>query len=206
PHRAQAAGRRRTHTRGSLRHRPPQSKEPLLSRTAYLLSQRGRRRACPSCWSPPRQRHHDSRPQRRRAPRRRLDAGLHRRHRRGDGRDMVPGARWHTYRHRCIAWAIALAYVWWLLAWSVRPEHFFFADDWDWLYRASLPLSDPFTLLPQYAYNDRPIGALVFRTLYRAFGLAPARFHWTLLALHLLNTTLVLTLAQRLVRSWWLAV
>jgi hypothetical protein len=95
--------------------------------------------------------------------------------------------------------------VWWLLAWSVRPEHFFFADDWDWLYRASLPLSDPFTLLPQYAYNDRPVGALVFRALYRAFGLAPARFHWTLLALHLLNTTLVLTLAQRLVRSWWLA-
>src|SRR5262249_12966740 len=47
---------------------------------------------------------------------------------------------------------------------------------------------------------------LLFRTLYRAFGLAPARFHWTLLALHLLNTTLVLTLAQRLVRSWWLAV
>jgi hypothetical protein len=103
-------------------------------------------------------------------------------------------------------WALALAYVWWLLAWSVRPEHYFFADDWDWLYRAALlPLRDQFTLLPRYAYNDRPVGALVFRLLFGTYGLSPEPFHWTLLALHLLNMTLVLVLARRLIRSWWVA-
>jgi hypothetical protein len=97
-------------------------------------------------------------------------------------------------------WAIALSYVWWMLAWSVRPEHFFFADDWDWLYRGA-----QFTVLPRFAYNDRPVGAMVFRVLYGLFGLNPIPFHWTLLVLHLVNATLVLVLAQRLLRSWWLA-
>jgi hypothetical protein len=107
---------------------------------------------------------------------------------------------------RAGAWALALAYVWWLLVWSVRPEHFFFADDWDWLYRAALlPLREQFTLLPHYAYNDRPVGALVFRALYGVFGLNPVWFHWSMLALHLLNTTLVLVLGRRLLRSWWVA-
>jgi len=106
---------------------------------------------------------------------------------------------------RAGAWALALAYVWWLLAWSVRPEHFFFADDWDWLYRAMQPLRGQFTVLPENAYNDRPMGALVYRALYATFGLNPVPFHWTLLLLHLLNMTLVLALARRLLRSWWLA-
>jgi hypothetical protein len=99
-----------------------------------------------------------------------------------------------------------LLYVWWLLAWAVRPAHFFFADDWDWLFRAALlPRGDQFTLLPRYAYNDRPVGALVFRVLYAAFGINSVPFHWTLLLLHLVNTTLVLILAGRLLRSRWLA-
>jgi hypothetical protein len=88
----------------------------------------------------------------------------------------------------------------------VRPEHYFFADDWDWLYRAALlPLRDQISLLPRYAYNDRPIGALAFRTLYGIFGLNPVPFHATLLALHLLNMSMVLILARRLVGSWWVA-
>jgi hypothetical protein len=104
------------------------------------------------------------------------------------------------------AWALALAYVGWLLEWSIRPEHFFFADDWDWLYRAALvPLREQFTMLPHYAYNDRPVGALVFRALYGVFGLSPAPFHGFLFALHLLNMTLVLMLARRLLQSWWVA-
>jgi hypothetical protein len=106
---------------------------------------------------------------------------------------------------RAGAWTLALAYVWWLLAWSVRPEHFFFADDWDWLYRATQPLRGQFTLLPAYAYNDRPLGAMAYRLLYVMFGLNPVPFHRTLLALHLVNTTLVLILARRLLQSWWLA-
>ena len=39
---------------------------------------------------------------------------------------------------RWSVWLLALAYAAWLLGWSVRREHFFFADDWDWLYRAAL--------------------------------------------------------------------
>jgi hypothetical protein len=101
-------------------------------------------------------------------------------------------------------WALALAYLWWLLAWSVRPEHFFFADDWDWLYRAVL-LPFQFTPFPQFVMNDRPVGALVYRILYGAFGLRPAPFHWLVLGLHLVNTTLVLLLGRRLLRSYWLA-
>ena len=102
------------------------------------------------------------------------------------------------------AWALALAFLWRLLAWSVQPRHFFFADDWDWLYRAALfPLQ--FTIFPQFAYNDRPVGALVFRLLYHSFDLQPVPFHWTLLLLHLLNATLVLLLFRRLLNSYWVA-
>jgi hypothetical protein len=101
------------------------------------------------------------------------------------------------------AWALALGYVWWLLRWSVRPEHYFFADDWDWLYRAALfPWKGQFSLLPQYVPNDRPMGALVFRVLYRAFGLNPVPFHWFCVLLHLTNVMLVAALGQRLMRSW----
>jgi len=104
------------------------------------------------------------------------------------------------------AWALALGYVWWLLRWSVRPEHYFFADDWDWLYRAALfPWKGQFSLLPQYVPNDRPMGALVFRVLYRAFGLNPVPFHWFCVLLHLTNVMLVAALGQRLMRSWWAA-
>jgi hypothetical protein len=107
---------------------------------------------------------------------------------------------------RCAAWAAALMSVWWLLRWSVRPEHFFFADDWDWLYRAVLfPLRDQFTLLPRFVMNDRPVGGLAFRVLYQAFGLNPVPFHWLCLVLHLVNVTLLLVLARRLMRWWWVA-
>ena len=107
---------------------------------------------------------------------------------------------------RSAAWGAALIYVWWLLRWSVRPEHFFFADDWDWLYRAVLfPLRDQFTMLPRFVMNDRPVGGLAFRVLYRIFGLNPVPFHWFCLALHLVNMTLLLVLARRLMRWWWAA-
>ena len=101
---------------------------------------------------------------------------------------------------------MALAYVFWLLRWSLGPDHFFFADDWDWLYRAALlTLREQFSLLPRYAMNDRPVGALAIRIFYRAFGLNPAPYHGLCLALHLLNITLLVALACRLMRSWWVA-
>jgi len=110
-----------------------------------------------------------------------------------------------TWR-RSAAWVLALAYAAWLLRWSLRPEHYFFADDWDWLYRAALfPLREQFTLLPRFVMNDRPVGALVIRVLYRIFGLHAGPFYWTCLLLHLGNMTLLLALGRRLLRSWWAA-
>jgi hypothetical protein len=107
---------------------------------------------------------------------------------------------------RLAAWALALTYIWWLLHWSIRTEHYFFADDWDWLYRAALlTLEEQFTLLPRYVLNDRPIGALVFRVLYQVFGLNPAPYQWLCVALHLINITLLAALARRFLRSWWAA-
>jgi hypothetical protein len=107
---------------------------------------------------------------------------------------------------RAVAWTAALVYVWWLLRWSIGPEHFFFADDWDWLYRAALlTLREQFSVLPRFAMNDRPVGALAIRVLYRLFGLNPTPYHWLCLGLHLLNMTLLLALALRLMGSWWVA-
>lgn len=107
---------------------------------------------------------------------------------------------------RAGAWTLALLYACWLLGWSLRPDHFFFADDWDWIYRAqSLKLIDQFTLLPRHVYYDRPVGALLISVLYGFFGLNPAPYHWVLLGLHLANMTLVLALARRWLSSWWVA-
>jgi len=101
---------------------------------------------------------------------------------------------------------LALAYAAWLLGWSVRREHFFFADDWDWLYRADLlTLKEQFWLVPRYPYNDRPIGALVVRVMYRIFGLNPVPFHVLCLGLHLANMTLLLAVARRILSSWWVS-
>jgi len=107
---------------------------------------------------------------------------------------------------RAAAWSLALIYVWWMLRWSVRPEHYFFADDWDWLYRAVLlTWQEQTSVLPRWAFNDRPVGALIFRGMYHVFGLNPLPFHWLCLLLHLLNMTLLLRLTRRLLNSWWVS-
>ena len=104
------------------------------------------------------------------------------------------------------AWALALVYAWWFFRWSVRGDHFFFADDWDWFRRAEFfTLKQQWSVLPQYYLNDRPVGALIIRALYRTFGLNPAPSNWLCLGLHLANMTLLLALARRLIRSWWAA-
>jgi hypothetical protein len=104
------------------------------------------------------------------------------------------------------AWAVALFYIAWFLRWTIRPDHFFFADDWDWFRRAEFyTLRESWSFLPQYYLNDRPMGAVVIRALYRAFGLNPAPSNWMCLGLHLLNTSLLLAVARRMIRSWWVS-
>jgi hypothetical protein len=87
-------------------------------------------------------------------------------------------------------------------AWSLRPEHFFRADDWDWLANAALlRVPDFASLWPRWVYNDRPGGALLITAVYRLAGLDNVVFHGVWVAIHLLNTLLVFAAGLRLFRS-----
>jgi hypothetical protein len=87
-------------------------------------------------------------------------------------------------------------------AWSLRPEHFFRADDWDWLSNAALlRVPDFASLWPRWIYNDRPTGALLITAVYRLAGLDNVVFHGVWVAIHLLNTLLVFAVGLRLFRS-----
>ena len=77
-------------------------------------------------------------------------------------------------------------------AWSLSPEHFFRADDWDWLSNAALLRVPGYAdLWPRWIYNDRPCGALLITAVYRLAGLDNVVFHGVWVAIHLLNTLLV---------------
>jgi glycosyltransferase involved in cell wall biosynthesis len=84
--------------------------------------------------------------------------------------------------------------------WLLDPRTFFYNDDWQWLWRSEFfPWSGGFSILPEAAYNDRPIGAVVFKLMYEAFGLDHQRFQLALLFLHALNCVLVYAVAVRMV-------
>lgn len=84
-------------------------------------------------------------------------------------------------------------------AWLLDSVLFFHADDWDWLARAHFYQgSDQAGLFPQKPYNDRPVGALLIRLGYGAFGLSPQAFHAAAVVLHALNAVLAFALALRL--------
>ncbi len=88
----------------------------------------------------------------------------------------------------------AVAYNGWLL----DPRIFFFADDWNWLWRAEfLPWGGTFSFLPTAAYNDRPIGAVVVKVMYETFGLDRHRFQHALIFLHALNCVLLYVITVR---------
>jgi hypothetical protein len=87
-------------------------------------------------------------------------------------------------------------------AWSLSPEHFFRADDWDWLSNAALLRVPGYAdLWPRWIYNDRPAGALLITAVYRLAGLDNVVFHGVWVAIHLLNTLLVFAAGLRLFRS-----
>lgn len=91
----------------------------------------------------------------------------------------------------------------WACAWLLDRTVFFHADDWDWLARAHFYQgTDQAGLLPQKPYNDRPVGALLIRLGYRAFGLDAQAFHAAAIVLHVLNSLLALALALRLLPPW----
>ncbi len=83
--------------------------------------------------------------------------------------------------------------------WLLDARTYFYADDWQWLWRAEfMPWSDPLDLmLPVWAYNDRPLGAAFIKGLYTAFGLNHHAFQIVLLALHAVNCVLLYAIAAR---------
>lgn len=88
-------------------------------------------------------------------------------------------------------------------SWSLRPEHFFSADDWAWLHRARFfPPADLWTLLPIQIYNDRPAGALFVKTVFTIVGPNHRIFHAVWLTLHLVNVLLAFRLSRRLLGSF----
>lgn len=87
----------------------------------------------------------------------------------------------------------------WFNVWVLDPAHFFFADDWGWLERAQFqPWRDTIHLLPAAVYNDRPVGELLIRGLYKMFWLKHGAWNQVWLALHALNVALLILL----VRPW----
>lgn len=81
--------------------------------------------------------------------------------------------------------------------WVTDPAHFFFADDWGWLNRAQFQSwRETIHLLPEAVYNDRPVGELVIRGLYRLFWLRVDAWNQIWLLLHALNVALLVLLAR----------
>jgi hypothetical protein len=88
------------------------------------------------------------------------------------------------------------------LAWSLSPSNFFRADDWYYLNKACFrSYGSLFQLLPVYVYNDRPIGAVINKLLFQIFGLNHAAFQSVFVALHLISTFLVYSIARKVLRS-----
>lgn len=81
---------------------------------------------------------------------------------------------------------------------DLRVRHFFFADDWGWLWRVEfVDVWQTFAFLPRYIYNDRPIGALFIKALYFTFGLNAKAYLWVQLCIHVANCVLIALIAKR---------
>ncbi|MBG1230920.1 glycosyltransferase family 39 protein [Aestuariivirga litoralis] len=79
---------------------------------------------------------------------------------------------------------------------SVR--HFFWADDWDWIYNAEFrSYSEIFSLVPRSAYNDRPVGAVIIKAAYYFFGLNHQYFLLLQIAIHWINCVLLYLISKR---------
>ena len=96
-----------------------------------------------------------------------------------------------------IAVILATAFIY--NGWLLDPRMFFYADAWDWLWRAEFFswTSGIFTILPTAIYNDRPVGAALIKALYDAFGLNHWAFQFVWLSLHAINCVLLYTVAAR---------
>ena len=88
-------------------------------------------------------------------------------------------------------------------AWLLSGKHFFYADDYGYLYLLpSKAWSEFFSFWPQQMYNDRPVGQLIYKLGLQLFDYRAVFFHAAILLVHVMNAGLVYSLWLRLNR-WW---
>ena len=84
--------------------------------------------------------------------------------------------------------------------WLLDPRTYFHADDWNWLGRGEFwPWSEYAAVLPEAAYNDRPVGAAFIKLLYQLFSLDHRAFQLVLIAIHALNCAVLYLFSMRYV-------
>lgn len=100
---------------------------------------------------------------------------------------------------RALPWVLAMvAAVLAFNSWVLDARHFFFADDWGWLWRAAFqPWRETIQWLPTSVYNDRPGGELLIRLMYAFAGLRAGPYNLVWLCLHSLNCVLFYALLAR---------
>ena len=96
-------------------------------------------------------------------------------------------------------WALAApAALYAVLVFGRATANTFWLDDYGWVRNAILASREPIALLALEAGFFRPVVNLVFLANYLLSGLDPAGYYWVNIALHVINASLVATLAYRL--------
>ena len=108
---------------------------------------------------------------------------------------FVPAGPWRTLAWLLPVLALAAAFN----AWVLDPRHFFFADDWGWLWRSQFESwRETIHLLPTSIYNDRPGGELAIRGMYELFWLRAGPYNLAWLCAHLANCAILAALLARI--------
>ena len=109
----------------------------------------------------------------------------------------MPATEWQTRSRIVLPLLVAVVAALLFNSWVLDTAHFFFADDWGWLERAHFhPWRETIHLFPNALYNDRPVGELVIRGLYRVFWLRHGAWNQVWLCLHALNVALLVMLMR----------
>jgi hypothetical protein len=81
---------------------------------------------------------------------------------------------------------------------GIHVRHFFYADDWAWLYYSEFrTYRQLFSIVPCQIYNDRPMGAVAIKALYGLLGLNSKCFLYFQLFLHVANCVLLYFISRR---------
>jgi len=110
-----------------------------------------------------------------------------------------------AYSHNATRWIEAVAAVfclalcWRAVSWAMQPGLFMMLDEISNLHHFLNGVSwSGITLLPQFAYNDRPVGFILERWLFDAFGFDYGPQVVGMLLVHLANLVLAFSIFKRL--------